>query len=259
MKMKCKYCGKEYKLNDLEYIKNFPKFIQEKIKYIPDCNCLEKIQQEKFKQEEIRLERKRVSNKIKKYKDVSIMDNKLMKSKFQTADMSDNHINLCKKYAEKFIKIGTAPKGLYLYGSVGTGKTFASACIANYLMENGKTVLVMNLGLYLIKLQREWAEAENDILNYVKNCDLLVIDDLGVEKVSEWVLDKVFTLIDTRYRAEKPLIVTTNLNLKGKENSIEDKFGIRAADRIEEMCYSIKVIGESKRKRLKDEFLEFIA
>ena len=129
-------------------------------------------------------------------------------------------------------------------------------------MENGKTVLVMNLGLYLIKLQKDWAEAESDVLNYVKNCDLLIIDDLGVEKISDWVRDKVFTLIDTRYRAEKPLIITTNLDLRGKDEktAIEARFGIRVADRIDEMCYSTLISGESKRKtRLKNDFLEFIA
>ena len=258
--MRCKYCGKEYKLNP-----NIPDFLPEswkkKVKYIPSCDCLEKKQREDFKQQELQLEKQRIANKVKKYKEISIMDNKLLKSTFDTAEMSDRHMNLCKRYAEKFVKLGTAPQGLFLYGSVGVGKTFASACIANHLMENGKTVLIMNLGLYLIKLQKDWAEAESDVLNYVKSCDLLIIDDLGVEKTSEWVIDKVFTLIDTRYRAEKPLIITTNLTLRGEEKiSIQGRFGIRVADRIDEMCYSFQVVGESKRKtRLKNDFLEFIA
>lgn len=259
--MKCKYCGKEYKLNT-----NIPDFLpeswKERVKYIPSCDCLEKKQKEELRQQELKLEKERVMNKVKKYKEISIMDSKLFKSTFDTAQMNERHMNLCKRYAEKFVKIGTAPQGLFLYGSVGTGKTFASACIANYLMENGKTVLVMNLGLYLIKLQKDWAEAESDVLNYVKNCDLLIIDDLGVEKISDWVRDKVFTLIDTRYRAEKPLIITTNLDLRGKDEktAIEARFGIRVADRIDEMCYSTLISGESKRKtRLKNDFLEFIA
>lgn len=251
---KCKYCGKEYKLND-----NIPEFLpetfKEKIKYIPSCNCHEIQMQKEYEKMERKLEKERLQNKIKKYKDISVIDRKLLNANFITAEQ-DKHIKLCQKYAEKFVKIGTAPQGLLLHGSVGTGKTFASACISNYLMENGKTVLVMNLGLYLIKLKKEWDEAESNVLEYVKHCDLLVIDDFGVEKVTEFVLDKVFALIDTRYRAEKPLIITTNLSLK----EITDKFGSRISDRLQEMCYPLRVEGQSKRlNRKRNEFLEFIA
>lgn len=252
---KCRHCGTKYKLNDLKFLSNFPKNIQEKIKYIPDCDCSEKIAKHELEQREKELEKERIKNKIKKYKDISVVDKKLSNANFKTAEQ-DKHIRLCQKYAEKFVKIGTAPQGLLLHGSVGTGKTFASACIANYLMDNGKTVLVMNLGLYLIKLKKEWDEAESNVLEYVKQCDLLVIDDFGVEKISEFVIDKTFALIDTRYRAEKPLIITTNLSLE----DIEDKFGSRVADRLQEMCYPLRVDGQSKRKNIKrNEFLEFIA
>lgn len=251
---RCKYCGKEYKLNE-----NIPEFLpnafKEKIKYIPSCNCLEIKMQEEYEERERRLEKERLQNKIKKYKDISVIDKKLLNANFIKAEQ-DKHIKLCQKYAEKFVKIGTAPQGLLLHGSVGTGKTFATACIANYLMENGKTVLVMNLGLYLIKLKKEWDEAESNVLEYVKHCDLLVIDDFGVEKVTEFVLDKAFALIDTRYRAEKPLIITTNLSMR----DIENKFGSRIADRLQEMCYPLRVEGQSKRaNRKRDDFFEFIA
>ena len=251
---KCKYCGKEYKLNE-----NMPEFLpeifKEKIKYIPSCKCHEIQMQKEYEEMEKKLEKERLQNKIKKYKDISVIDRKLLNANFITAEQ-DKHIRLCQKYAEKFVKIGTAPQGLLLHGSVGTGKTFASACISNYLMENGKTVLVMNLGLYLIKLKKEWDEAESNVLEYVNHCDLLVIDDFGVEKVTEFVLDKAFALIDTRYRAEKPLIITTNLSLK----EITNKFGSRISDRLQEMCYPLRVEGQSKRlNRKRDEFLEFIA
>ena len=143
-----------------------------------------------------------------------------------------------------------------MFGSVGTGKTHASSCVANFLMNHNKTVLVMNLGLYINKLQREWAEAEKDVLDYVRTCDLLVIDDFGVEKTSEYVKDKTFALIDARYRTGKPVIITTNLNIV----DIKEKFGARISDRISEMCFQLAVVGESKRaKKAKNEFLEFIA
>lgn len=112
----------------------------------------------------------------------------------------------------------------------------------------------MNLGLYYLKLRREWAEAENDVLNYVKTCDLLVIDDLGTENVSEFTKEKMFNLIDTRYRANKPMLITTNLT----PDEIREKLGSRIADRIAGSCLEYEVKGESKRKFDKKAFAEWL-
>ncbi len=141
-------------------------------------------------------------------------------------------------------------------GNSGVGKTFASSCIANYLMENGKTVMIINFGLYLNRIKREWAEAENDVLNYIKLCDLLIIDDFGSERNTEFAIEKAFLLIDTRYRSEKPTIITTNLNFY----QLERKFTTKIKSRIEEMCYPIVITSNDKRKNLNDEiFLKIIA
>lgn len=256
MRPKCKYCGKEYKLNTWEFLHFLSPMMQEKLKYIPDCDCLDKESEKELE----RLEKERVKqcvmNRIKRYKDISIIDKKFETNIFEKADMRDKHMQLSKRFAENFVKKGSAPTGIMFFGSVGTGKTYASNCIANYLMENGKTVLVMNLSRYINKLQREWAEAEKDVLSYIETCDLLVIDDFGVEKASEFVIEKTFGLVDTRYRTERPMIITTNLNLQ----DIETKFGSRISDRIKEMCFPLQVIGVSKRGlNIKDSFLEFIA
>lgn len=249
----CKYCGKEY-IENKDIPANFPEFIREAMRYRPACNCEEK--QEKKRREEQEKERQRqcLMNKVKRYKDISVIDKKFLDSRFDNADMADKHMAMTKKYAENFIKYGTAEGGILLYGGVGTGKTYATACICNELMSNGKTVLVMNLGLYYLKLRREWAEAENDVLNYVKTCDLLVIDDLGTENVSEFTKEKMFNLIDTRYRANKPMLITTNLT----PDEIREKLGSRIADRIAGSCLEYEVKGESKRKFDKKAFAEWL-
>lgn len=253
--LKCPYCGKEYKLNE-DIPEWIPEAIKEKIKYIPTCDCIEKKQKQEMEAREIQRLKECQMNRIKKYRDISVIDKKFVESTFEKSEMQEKHMNICKRYADKFVKLGTAPKGLMMFGSVGTGKTHASNCVANYLMAHNKTVLVMNLGLYINKLQREWAEAEKDVLDYVRNCDLLVIDDFGVEKASEFVRDKTFALIDTRYRTGKRVIITTNLNIE----DIKEKFGARISDRITEMCFQLPVLGESKRaKKTKNEFMEFIA
>lgn len=253
---KCKYCGKEYVLNTAKFLSVLSPEMQERLKYIPNCNCLEKEQEKELEKMEEERVRQCILNKIKRYKDISIIDEKFKTSTFEKANLEDKHMQLSQRFADKFIKKGTAPTGIMFFGGVGTGKTYASNCIANYLMDNEKTVLVMNLSKYLNKLQREWAEAEKDVLSYVETCDLLIIDDFGVEKTSEFVIEKTFGLVDTRYRSSKPMIITTNLNIQ----DIETKFGSRIGDRIKEMCFPLKVMGNSKRGLgTKESFLEFIA
>lgn len=266
--MKCKYCGKEYIKNEANGIEYLPEFIRKHIEYIPDCNCLEKIK-EKEKQEEIRKqETESIKNKVKKYKDISVIDKKFLKSSFEVADMSQRHMQASLRYAKRFME-KELDVGILFYGDVGTGKTFATACIANYLMNRGKNVLVINLGLYLLKLTREWGEAENKILNVVENCDLLIIDDFGVEKSIEsksrsWRAEKIYNLIDTRYRSEKPLIISTNLEFDKDENRCEiaKKFSVegknRIRDRIVEMCYPLKVEGKSRREFNQRRFYELL-
>ncbi len=266
---KCKYCGKEYKENSIKQMDKFPEYIKEKIKYIPDCNCFE----ETAKREIEKLEKKRIhecmENRVRKYKDISVVDNKFLESRFENADMSGKLMVLAKRYADNFL-VKNKKTGLLLYGDVGTGKTFASACIGNYLMEKGKTVMIINLGLYLNKLSRELGESEKDILEQIEKCDLVIIDDFGTEKnlndnSTGWRAEKIYNLIDTRYRSGKPLIISTNLNFNDDEEKCEitEKFSTqgknRIRDRIIDMCFPVQVAGKSRRGVTKERFLEFMA
>lgn len=158
---------------------------------------------------------------------------------------------------------------MLFYGGVGTGKTFASACIANYLMEQGETVIVINLGLYLNKLTIEWGEGEKIILEQTEKCDLMIIDDFGSEKELDknqtgWRAEKIYNLIDGRYRSEKPLIVSTNLNFSEDRNRCEitEKFSTqgqnRIRDRIIDMCFPVRIAGKSRRGMTQERFSEFM-
>lgn len=266
---KCKYCGKEYKENSIKHMDKLPEYIKEKIKYIPDCNCFE----ETAKREIEKLEKKRIhecmENRVRKYKDISVVDNKFLESRFENADMNGKLMVLAKRYADNFL-VKNKKTGLLLYGDVGTGKTFASACIGNYLMEKGKTVMIINLGLYLNKLSRELGESEKDILEQIERCDLVIIDDFGTEKnlndnSTGWRAEKIYNLIDTRYRSGKPLIISTNLNFNDDEEKCEitEKFSTqgknRIRDRIIDMCFPVQLAGKSRRGVTKERFLEFMA
>ena len=221
-----------------------------------------------MEEEKRRQEAESIRNRVKRYRDISVMDSRFLKSNFEGADMSGEYMKLALRYAKSFME-KKMDIGIIFYGGVGVGKTFATACIANYLMSRGKSVFVINLGLYLLKLTKEWGQGEMELLKIVENCDLLIIDDFGVEKSLEdknasWRAEKIYNLIDSRYRCGKPLIISTNLEFDEDENRCEiarrfsAKGKNRIRDRIVEMCYPIKVEGKSRRKVNKQRFYELL-
>lgn len=254
---KCSKCGKEYIINpyyDNLPLKNVSLEIKEKLKYIPNCNCLDLEIENSLNESDVDFKKNSMEKKINKYKELSIIESKFLKSTFDVADKNEKSIESAYKYATAFIENNGSKLGLIFFGPPGTGKTFATACISNYLMEHGKTVLVYSLDLYLSKIKACFGDTEEELLKLVNSCDLLVLDDFGGDSpLSKWALSKVFNLIDLRYRNEKPIIISTNLKFCADDKKCElfEKFksknicGIK--DRIREMCYPIELIGKSRR------------
>ena len=105
--MKCQYCGKEYVKNESEGIEYLPEFIRKHIEYIPSCDCLEKIK-EREREEEIRKQQaESIKNRVKKYRDISVVDSKFLKSTFEIADMSEKYMKVALRYAKSFIPFNT--------------------------------------------------------------------------------------------------------------------------------------------------------
>lgn len=254
--MKCKYCGKEYIENPAkDFINSLPNFLADGLHYIPACDCLEKKKVEQFAMLEKERQEQCRRNRLKHFKDFSVVDEKFKESTFENAE-HDKTIELAKRTARILINESESV-GLFLYGKAGVGKTFSSACIANELERHNKTVIALNLGLYINKILADKGDTEKRLLEKAVEADLLIIDDMGVESVPDWVQDKIFNLIDARYRAKKSIVVTSNLKLENKgltaeeiksKLSIESRFSSRVADRLKEMCFCYHVQGESKRK-----------
>ena len=150
------------------------------------------------------------------------------------------------KYAENFTEYIKTGQGLLLYGPKGTGKTYLAACIANRVIDLGHRAYMTNFSQAVNNLQAtfEKQEYKDDLCSY----DLLIIDDLGTERKSEFMQEQVFNIIDARYRSGLPLIVTSNLTSDelGKPGTIEAG---RIYDRILERCLPVKVEGESRRRQ----------
>lgn len=107
--------------------------------------------------------------------------------------------------------------GYVLMGPVGTGKSFFAGCIANALMEQGIAVMMTNFSRILNELTKPYAD-KNEFISHLVSYPLLIIDDLGIERNSEFALEMIYNIIDRRYCIKKPLIVTTNLSYRYDES-----------------------------------------
>lgn len=153
-----------------------------------------------------------------------------------------------KNYSEKLVN-GMEKKGLILVGNNGVGKTHLACSIANKLIENGIPVIYGTLINLLAELRNSYNVDNNvsemEIIKLYENVDLLIIDDLGKEKPSEWGLEKLFTIINSRYENNLPVIITTNYN----QNSLVERLSLNGEietaksiiSRLYEMCYLVKI------------------
>ena len=149
-------------------------------------------------------------------------------------------------YVENWEAMKERNIGYLLWGGVGTGKSYFAGCIANALMEREIPVCMTNFALILNDLAASF-EGRNEYISRLCSFPLLILDDFGMERGTEYGLEQVYNVIDSRYRSGRPLIVTTNLTLEDLQHP-EDTAHARIYDRLLEMCSPLCFTGENLRK-----------
>lgn len=208
-------------------------------------------------------ERKAAEEQARRAQDLRIEVNRLRKLGFPDSEMADwtfahddgidpRTTSIARRYVDNFPEMKKRGKGLLLYGTVGTGKTHAAACIANELINQGRPCLVTNFSRITNTLQGMF-DGKQRYLDDFNRLDLLVIDDLASERDTSYMNEMIFNIIDSRYRSGKPLIVTSNLTKTDlmAPGSIERQ---RIYSRLLEMCVPVEIKGADRRqKKLSDD------
>ena len=237
------FCGKCHTAKQVEII------IGDKTRR-PKCIC--KCEQEKMVKEEEARKRKDLAIRIKRLRNSGFADKSMMEWTFANDDGENEKLtNAMKNYVNNFSEFRKTSKGkhngLLLYGEPGRGKTFAACEVANALIDKGYFVLVTNFARLTNTIQGMY-EGKQEYIDSLNRYELLVIDDLGAERRSEFMKEMVYNIIDSRYRSGLPMIITTNLSMDEIKNPKDIEYE-RIYDRILERCFPIEVKGTSKRRK----------
>lgn len=224
------------------------------------CTCeksiryWEEIDQAKVKAEADRLQKQEQDELRARAK--KLFDQSKMGARFQTRTFENFKVDkqnekafeAVNRYANDFGKFSDQGLGFILSGPYGSGKTHLAGALAIELMSKGIPVVFGTLISLLGKIRQTYSESwkqedELEILNTYSKVDLLIIDDLGKERASEWSLEKLFSIVNTRYEDNLPIVVTTNYSMETLIDKLttnkNSDVGESIVSRLHEMCRGI--------------------
>ena len=212
----------------------------------PRCLC--KCQQAEQEKREQDRKHQEFLDMVARNRSVGLPDPELRRHTFENnLGYNPKQIAMAKQYVQHWEEFKKDSTGLLLWGNVGTGKSFIAGCIANALLDKGVPVIMTNFARLLNKLTDMYAGDRNAYIDSFNRYHLMIIDDLGIERNSEFAREQVFSVIDSRYRSQLPMIVTTNLSLEELKDTT-DLSKARIYDRVLERCLPIRVNEQNIRE-----------
>ena len=234
------YCGKCRKPKEAYFPEGKTFFGRDR--HPSECDC----QRAARKEREAAEKRRSHLETVERLKRQGFTDKTMQDWTFANDNGSCPQMKNAAGYVARWEQIKDGNYGLLLWGRVGTGKSYFAGCIANALMEQEVPVCMTNFATILNDLAASFA-GRHEYISRLCSFPLLIIDDFGMERGTEYGLEQVYNVIDSRYRSRKPLIVTTNLTLEELQHP-EDTAHARIYDRLLEMCSPLCFTGENLRK-----------
>lgn len=253
---KCEFCGRELTPIGFDYL--YANLSPDNIKY-ERCTC-KKAQEywnEKDKKDYENVKRKHFREVINKIYKQNYIGRKFQNMNFENFNRNSENelaISIAKDYVNKNIT-GANTNGLIIMGESGVGKTHLAASIANKLIENDKIVLMGRLTTLLDMIKetlKDNTKSENELIELYSNVDMIIIDDLGTEKISNWALEKLYTIIENINENRLPIIITTRFNKQGLikrfSQCLDEQLVDAIISKLYQMCYGVTL--KSMKKEL---------
>lgn len=222
----------------------------------PKCDC-EWEHEKKMLEEAAKRQQKHETERLFS---ISNLGKRFEESTFETYKQrpgSEKAFEMAQRYVNEFDQWG--PQSLMIWGSPGNGKTHLAAAIANEIHKRGYIVVFQSvpelLGRIKSTFNKNSRDTEEQIMKALLTCDLLILDDIGAEKLTDWVQDVMFRIIDGRYRKELPILYTSNL----RPNELAGQVSERTYDRITETSVLVENKATSYRREVAKARLQKLA
>jgi DNA replication protein DnaC len=171
------------------------------------------------------------------------------------ARTAPDQIRAVRRYVRAIEENIDTGRGLWIQGSVGTGKTTLAMLVSKAALDAGRSVAIYSLPrlLNLLREAMDSQEGKLDFIDRLTAVDLLHVDDLGAEHRTDWVLEQLYSIVNARYEAERPILATTNL----MPDELSERLGTRTVSRLVEICGDlIPLYGDDKRREFRAEQTE---
>jgi DNA replication protein DnaC len=159
-------------------------------------------------------------------------------------------VSATRRFAERIDERLDEGRGLWFMGPVGTGKTTLAMLVAKAAAAAGRSVAIYSLPRLLNEI-RDTYRAERshiDLLDKLTSVDLLHVDDIGAERVNDWVLEELYSIVNARYEEERSMVITTNIL---DREALCEQITERTVSRLTEMCDELPLIGHDHRLDLR--------
>ena len=216
------------------------------------CDCQKEARDREAAERKVR----ELRDTISRNRSIGLTDPVMGEHTFERSEgYNPKEMAIAKNYVDKWEDMRKKSKGLLIWGDVGTGKSYIADCIGNALLDRGVSVLITNVSRLLNRMSELQYGDKNGFMDSLNGFELLILDDLGVERDSEYAREQCFNIIDSRMRSGLPMIITTNLYLQDMktETNLAKR---RIYDRILEHNIPLCVNNQNIRKIHTKETLE---